>query len=320
MTEFPLRPGTLESSGFRAGQIERLVDFVERQVKQGRYPGGTLALARHGKLAFNWSFGDACLAPRRRAAMPATLWLVYSNSKVNTAAALWVLAEAGALAFDNRVSDYVAGFGRHGKDNVRIHDLLTHYAGFPNTVVPAEAREDRALLRETVCDFTLERRQVRVGAFASARGLAAFYQMLLWGGCLAGRRILSPRMIDYVTRDWTIGLCDEGGEAATRGLGPQLRGRARTSGFGSIAPPQTFGHGGAGSSIAWGDPLSGVSFAYITNCRQEEAWHRRPPFSSGGHRRGRAADLETSVRPRPEGGCAAVSGKPTPERDRSRHD
>jgi CubicO group peptidase (beta-lactamase class C family) len=361
MTEFPLHAGTLESSGFRPTQIELLIDHIARQIKEARYPGATLALARHGELVFDWTFGDAGLEPDRRAATPATLWLVYSNSKVIMAAALWVLAEARALTFDDRVSDHIPGFGRHGKDKVRVHHLLTHCAGFPNAVMPDQAWEDRALLRDTVCDFALEwppgsrshyhpasahwvaaalveavtgadyrsvihdrilaplgldrdivfgvptQRLADVadmhalgkepgafvrdardcsdafrragipggGAFASARGLAAFYQMLLFGGGLAGRRILSPQMIEYATRDWTGGLYDEGGETVQRGLGPQLRGHAKTSGFGSIAPPQAFGHGGAGSSIAWGDPLSGVSFAYITNCRQDEAWHRR---------------------------------------------
>jgi CubicO group peptidase (beta-lactamase class C family) len=39
---------------------------------------------------------------------------------------------------------------------VRIHDLLTHRAAFPNAVVPAEAWEDQPLLRATICDFALE--------------------------------------------------------------------------------------------------------------------------------------------------------------------
>src|SRR5262249_41078837 len=41
------------------------------------------------------------------------------------------------------------------------------------------------------------------GGYASARAMAAFYQMLAAGGTLGGRRLLSPRMVQYVTRSVT---------------------------------------------------------------------------------------------------------------------
>ena len=60
------------------------------------------------------------------------------------------------------------------------------------------------------------------GGFASARAMAAFYQMLLAGGALNGKRVLSPRMIQYVTRNFTGERPDDGmgGIAMHRGLGP----------------------------------------------------------------------------------------------------
>jgi CubicO group peptidase (beta-lactamase class C family) len=106
--------------------------------------------------------------------------------------------------------------------------------------------------------------------------MAAFYQMLLGGGRLGGTRVLSPRMIAFVTRDFTGVRIDEGmaGIAMHRGLGPHSRGLgARTRGLGTIADPDTFGHGGVGTSYCWGDPSSGVSFAYLTNMLQPDPWH-----------------------------------------------
>jgi CubicO group peptidase (beta-lactamase class C family) len=59
-----------------------------------------------------------------------------------------------------------------------------------------------------------------------------------------------------------------------RGLGPHSRGTTPTiRGLGSLASPRTFGHGGVGSSYCWGDPDSGVSFAYLTNGRLPDPWH-----------------------------------------------
>ena len=214
--------------------------------------------------------------------MPAredSLWLLYSNTKVITACAVWILAEQGALRFTDRVADHVPGFEANGKGDITIIQLLSHQGGFPNADVPKAAWEDHELLRRTVSAFTLEwtpgsrvhyhgraahwvaavliealsktdyrafiREQVIEplglgdelfvglpdarhdravdmhepaatgagqvrreeennaefrragtpggGGYATARAMAAFYQMLAAGGTLDGRRLLSPR-------------------------------------------------------------------------------------------------------------------------------
>jgi CubicO group peptidase (beta-lactamase class C family) len=61
-----------------------------------------------------------------------------------------------------------------------------------------------------------------------------------------------------------------------RGLGPHLRGTTENiRGLGALANPHVFGHGGVGTSYCWGDPESGVSFAYITNNRVPDPWHSK---------------------------------------------
>jgi CubicO group peptidase (beta-lactamase class C family) len=114
------------------------------------------------------------------------------------------------------------------------------------------------------------------GGFATARGMAAFYQMLLGQGRLGNVRMFSPRLIGYVTRSHTGERGDDamGGIPMHRGLGPHVRGESdKIRGLGSIAAPQTFGHGGAGTSYSWADPTSGVSFTYLTNYVQPDPWH-----------------------------------------------
>lgn len=115
------------------------------------------------------------------------------------------------------------------------------------------------------------------GGMATARGLAAYYQMLAQGGALNGARIVSPRMIQYVTRNWTGDDIDHAyGIPMHRGLGPHSRGSfPQTVGLGTIAGPGTFGHGGVGTSYAWADPDSGVSFAFLSNSKLESAVNQR---------------------------------------------
>jgi len=107
---FPLSTADLDSLGFRKNQIERLIELIEKHIAEGRYPGCQIALARHGKLGLYRSFGNAVTAPARRAAQDDTLWLLYSNTKVVTAVALWVLAERGLFGFSDRIADHVPEF------------------------------------------------------------------------------------------------------------------------------------------------------------------------------------------------------------------
>ena len=113
------------------------------------------------------------------------------------------------------------------------------------------------------------------GGYATARAMAAFYQMMVNGGTLNGTRFVSPRMVQYVTRNFTGDRVDTNmGMPMHRGLGPHVRGTTDTiRGLGSLGSPRTFGHGGVGSSYCWGDPDSGVSFAYLSNSRVPDPWH-----------------------------------------------
>ncbi len=341
MSGYPLPTTDLNSAGLREDQVARLHGLIEGHIKAGHYPGAQIAIARHGKLAHFRSFGEAALG---RPAADDTLWLLFSNTKVITAAACWVLAERGAFRFTDRMADHVPGFARNGKGDVTILQVITHTGGFPNAEVPAAAWEDHALMREAVCDYSLEftpgsrlhyhgasahwalavlieqltgqdfrdfirtevtekmglgdemkvgvpeaamARTVEMyapkegggiapladrnapafkragvpggGGYATARGMVAFYQMMLAGGTIGGARIVGPRTLGYAIRNWTGDMHDHAmNQPMHRGLGPHLRGTTPTiRGLGSFASPGTFGHGGAGNSYCWADPEFG---------------------------------------------------------------
>jgi CubicO group peptidase (beta-lactamase class C family) len=141
---------------------------------------------------------------------------------------------------------------------------------------PAADGKQQALQDENTAPF----RRAGVpssGGYATARGMAALYQMLANFGKLNGTRIFSRRLIEFVTRNHTGDMHDGGMDMPMhRGLGVHTRGMSeKIRGLGAIASPRTFGHGGVGTSYCWADPDSGVSFAYITNSRQPDPWHSR---------------------------------------------
>ncbi len=141
---------------------------------------------------------------------------------------------------------------------------------------PAAEGNQQALKDENTAPF----RRAGVpssGGYATARGMAALYQMMANFGKLNGARIFSRRLVEFVTRNHTGDMVDGGmGMAMHRGLGVHVRGMSeKIRGLGALASPRTFGHGGVGTSYCWADPDSGVSFAYITNSRIPDPWHSR---------------------------------------------
>lgn len=352
---FPLEESDPASLGFAARPLAHLDQLINRHIEQGRYPGAQIALARHGKLALFRTYGRASTDPAREAT-DETLFLLFSNTKVITTAALWSLIEEGLVSVTDRVADHIAAFAARGKDGITIFQVATHTAGFPSGNCTREAWADHAQMRREVCDFSLEwtpgtrlqyhpraahltiamileavtgkdyrdviRERVLAplglendvfvgvpralqsrcaevyapadgetrdnspefreaglphgGGFATARGMAAFYQTLANKGRLGDVRLFSPRLVEFVTRNHTGEMPDAymGEIPMHRGIGPHVRGLSpNIRGLGTLAHPDTFGHGGVGSSYCWADPVSGVSFAYVTNFVAPDPWH-----------------------------------------------
>ncbi|HSF30719.1 MAG TPA: serine hydrolase domain-containing protein [Candidatus Tectomicrobia bacterium] len=147
------------SQGIDEARLERLYERIEAHISAGWYPGAAIAMARRGLLVAARSFGVARLATTDKPAVPADLdsmWLLYSQTKPITSCAIWSLVEHGKLRFHDAVADYIPEFARFGKAKITLYHLLSHQAGFPDANVPPEAWEDHKLLRESVCNFTLE--------------------------------------------------------------------------------------------------------------------------------------------------------------------
>jgi CubicO group peptidase (beta-lactamase class C family) len=108
--------------------------------------------------------------------------------------------------------------------------------------------------------------QPSAGAVGSAADLALYYQALLHNP--------DDRWDPDVLHDGTAVVRTGDLVDAIRGV-PALRtrgmmlagddGGSLRRGFGRRVSPRAFGHDGAGGQVAWADPQTGVSFAYVTN-------------------------------------------------------
>jgi len=350
---YPLAESNPSALGFAQKPLDHLDALIRSHIAEGRYAGAQIALARQGRLALFQTYGDARTEGGAVAATRDTLFLLFSQTKVLTSAAVWTLVEEGKLSFMDRVADHLPEFAARGKGDITIEQVMTHQGGFPSGDITQETWTDHTLMRKQVCDFSLEwtpgtrlqyhgraahlvqamvieaatgqdyRDVIRQrvieplglgndifvgvpeshqqrcadtygpetrdnsaafraaglpsgGGYATARGMAALYQALGNGGKLGNVRLFSPRLVSYVARNHTG---DSPDHAMTmipmhRGLGPHVRGNSdRIRGLGTIGAPETFGHGGVGSSYSWADPTSGVSFTYLTNYVSPDPWH-----------------------------------------------
>ena len=116
------------------------------------------------------------------------------------------------------------------------------------------------------------------GGVMSAAELALFYQGLIHGGSVDGRRIWQDDTLEMARTVRSGDLRDPmSGAPVNRGLGIVIAGDEFRSfrGFARDNSPLAFGHGGAGGQIAWGDPVTGISVGYCTN------GHDRNPMRLG---------------------------------------
>lgn len=297
-----------------------------------------------------------------------SMWL--SAGKPLTAVAILQLVEHGLLDLDGRIVDWIPEFAAGGKDQIRLHHLLTHTGGFRNiesgwpqlsweeTIaricdcpledgwrvgetagyhtssswymfgeliqrVDPKGRDFSQYFRDEICEplgmassrngmspefwtanqhricemsqlekgktaplpWHDEQHCVAPSPGANSRGpvreLGQFYECLLAGGELDGRRILSDESVELLTTRHREDLYDQTlFHKVDFGLGVILDSNRYgvdtvPYGFGPYCSERTFGHGGSQSSIGFADPDAELVVCYVANCRIGEPRHQK---------------------------------------------
>lgn len=150
-------------AGMTQRQVERIWRSAVALYRTGAHPSVVLTVRRHGKVVVNraighaWGNGPADPPDAEKVlATPDTPYCTYSASKGFTATMVHALAERGWFDLDDPVADYVEGFGAHGKQGIRIRDVLTHRAGIPflpKGTADLDRIGDREFIRQTMIDL-----------------------------------------------------------------------------------------------------------------------------------------------------------------------
>ncbi len=127
-----------EKVGLSSTQLAKVDGIVQELIATNGVAGATVAVARHGQVAYFKAFG---LRDREASAPMSedTIFRIFSMSKAFTSAAVLMLMEDGKIGLEDPVSKYIPEFkgiqvaGTDGNHPARreptVHDLLHHTAG-----------------------------------------------------------------------------------------------------------------------------------------------------------------------------------------------
>src|SRR6204780_5103043 len=141
MSSFGLSYAPSETLGFIPERLERLTAIMARQVEQKKAPGGSMLIARHGKIAYRDFVG--ALRPGGPAMTKDAIFRIYSMTKPIVSVAAMMLVEEGRLLITDPVSKYIPAFANlkvgivNGdkldlaplKRAITIQDLMRHTSG-----------------------------------------------------------------------------------------------------------------------------------------------------------------------------------------------
>jgi len=131
-------PLAAQATGPGETVLRRGVDSIATQVLEATgVPSASVAVVRHGRLAYAQAYGSARLEPRTPAT-PAMRYAIGSISKQFAASCILFLRQEGKLSLDDPVSRFLPDLP-HG-DSVTIRELLSHTSGYqdywPQDYVP----------------------------------------------------------------------------------------------------------------------------------------------------------------------------------------
>lgn len=120
-------PGDAATSRFAA-----IDSIMQSAVDEGRIPGGVVLVGHDGRVIYRKAFGWRSLEPTRERMTVDTIFDLASLTKViATAPSLMQLIQEGKVRLNDPVAAYLPEFAQHGKADITVRELLTHFSGLP---------------------------------------------------------------------------------------------------------------------------------------------------------------------------------------------
>jgi len=172
--------GDPEETGSSRQGLQRAIDLLEEQRREGMHAGAQLFVARRGRILVDAAIGEASAGiPMKTDSV--LLW--FSATKPLTSVAIAQLWEQGKLELNDPVRKFIPEFG-NGKEAATIKHLLTHTGGFRMRTFPVNYDWDTAI--QKICE---EPAEWEPGTVAGYHMLTGWYILGEIVGRIDGRRI-----------------------------------------------------------------------------------------------------------------------------------
>lgn len=116
--------------------LNKIDEVTKKYMENETIPGSVVLVSKNGKIVYLKAFGYAQLFDRdKKMEKPLlmnenTIFDLASLTKVmGTTQAIMKLCSEKKINVEDKVSKYIKGFEKNGKENIKIKDLLTHTSG-----------------------------------------------------------------------------------------------------------------------------------------------------------------------------------------------
>ena len=127
-----LTQATPYEMGLNPDRWQRVLELVEDWCARDLLPGAGLCVVRGEQTTGTHLFGRQQVAMQSPPIRQDAIFLIASITKPMVGAGVLKLAEQGRLTLDERVEEYLPGFGRNSKHQITLRHLLTHTSGLPD--------------------------------------------------------------------------------------------------------------------------------------------------------------------------------------------
>ncbi len=116
--------------GAAASRLAALDAIFGQAIRENQIPGAVAVVGHGGQIVYRKAFGFRALEPRREPMTLDTVFDIASLTKpIATATSVMRMVELGQVRLNDPVAKYLPDFGKYGKDEITIRQLLTHFSG-----------------------------------------------------------------------------------------------------------------------------------------------------------------------------------------------
>src|SRR5436853_519715 len=217
----PLPVAKPEQVGMSAQRLAKIGEALKKESADGSFRGAGVMVARKGKLVYQDAVGMQSASAQMT---PEAIFRIYSMTKPLVSVAAMMLVEDGTIQLTDPVSKFLPGFDKlqvsvpskndagnttyalvPQERQMTVQDLLRHTSGLAYGEITQNALEkDRFAGRGfPLIDVSSQPKNDSGGAggVSTAADYLRFAQMMLNGGVLEGKRVLSRPTVRLMTSD-----------------------------------------------------------------------------------------------------------------------